>query len=486
MYQLFKHEIQAFFRSPSLAANLGVKILMILGSLYFAAIFLGGAIGLFFYAHEELEVDPVQFASGWFIFLWASDLAGRFMVQQMPTNNIKPYLTLNITKRKLVNYSMLKTFMSFFNWGYALVFLPFLFLLLYYGFPALSAIAWTFSLWMLLVVNNFLNILFNGKKWFAVIIFAILGLLIYLEWKGIFSFSAFAEPVVFAFYTQPWLIILPLLLLAITFFAAYKLILNTFYLDAGLQKKQTVAQNEKLDFLDKYGTLGSFLKNDIRLILRNKYPRQIIINALMFLLYGLFIFISDSYNSIWFKFLAGLIVTGGFSLTYGALVPSWDSSYYSLILTQNVPYIKYLESKWWLMVVATALSMILAAFYAFIDLEFYLIILVAGLWNLGINSHITLLGGAYVKDPIDLNAKHKTFGSKNAWNLKNLLFTIPKMLLPIGLFLLLYYLVNPAVALTVLGILGLLGILLRNRVFSWIIKRYKDEKYLTLMSFKQN
>ena len=138
------------------------------------------------------------------------------------------------------------------------------------------------------------------------------------------------------------------------------------------------------------------------------------------------------------------------------------------------------------MVVATAFSMVLAAFYAFIDVEFYLIILVAGLWNLGINSHITLLGGAYVKDPIDLNAKHKTFGSKNAWNLKNLLFTIPKMLLPMGLFLLLYYLVNPTVALTILGILGLLGILLRNRVFSWIIKRYKDEKYLTLMSFKQN
>lgn len=485
MYQLFKHEIQAFFRAPSLAANLGVKIMMILGALYFAFIFFGGAIGLFFYAQEELEVDPVKFASGWYIFLWASDLAGRFIIQQMPTNNIKPYLTLNITKRKLVNYSMLKTFMSFFNWGYALVFLPFLFLLLYYGFPVLSAVAWTFSLWILLIVNNFLNILFNGKKLLAVIIFGILAVLVYLEWKDIFSISALAEPVVYAFYTQPWLIILPLILLGITFFAAYKLILNTFYLDSGLQQKQTVAQNEKLDFLDNYGTLGSFLKNDIRLILRNKYPRQIIINALMFLFYGFFIFI-DGYDSVWFKFLAGLIVTGGFSLTYGALVPSWDSSYYSLILTQNVPYVKYLESKWWLMVVVTALSMVLAVFYAFIDLEFYLIILVAGLWNLGINSHITLLGGAYVKEPIDLNSKHKAFGSKNAWNLKNLLFTIPKMLLPMGLFLLLYYFVNPTVALIVVGIISILGILLKNRVFNWIIKRYKDEKYLTLMSFKQN
>lgn len=483
---LFKHEIKSFLRSPSFATNLAMKILMFIGLIYFAAIYFGGAIALFFYAEKEIGVHPVQFASKWFLYLWAADLAGRFIMQQMPTNNIKPYLTLNITKRQLVNYSMVKTLFSFFNWTYILVFAPFFILLIAHGYPLLQSLSWTIALWMLLIFNNFLNILFNGKKNLAVIIFGILALFGFLEFKDFFKISEYSEPIFNAFYKMPYLAILPILAVGVVFYFSYLLIYNTFYLDAGLQDKQSVAQNENLDFLDKYGKLGIFVKNDLRLILRNKYPRQVLLNSVFFLFYGLLIFTSDSYNSLWFKFLAGIIVTGGFALTYGAKVPSWDSSYYSLMLTQNVPYIKYLESKWWLMVIATAISMVLAVFYAFIDFQFYLIIFVAGIWNLGINSHITLLGGAYVKSPIDLNSKTKAFGDKNAWNLKNILFSIPKMVLPMGIYMIVNYLVNPVMALIVVGLIGILGFLFRNQVFAKIIKVYKDEKYLTLNAFKQN
>ncbi len=63
--------------------------------------------------------------------------------------------------------------------------------------------------------------------------------------------------------------------------------------------------------------------------------------------------------------------------------------------------------------------MILAVGYAFISWEFYFTIFAAGLYNLGVNSYLTLLAGAYNKKPIDLNSASKGFTSgQNNFNIK--------------------------------------------------------------------
>ena len=482
--QLFEHEIKNFLRSPNFGANLIFKILAGFGFLSMGFSMAILTVFGILYAQKELNINPIEISSKYFIYLWALDLVGRFMVQQMPTNNIKPYLTLNITKKQLVKFSIIKTFLSFFNWTYILIFLPFFVLMLIFGYPPFQSLSWIIALWAILILNNFLNIIFHGNKTLMFLILGSVALLGYLEYYRIFEISAYSEPIFSAFYHFPGLTIVPLLVLSAAIWYAYRLIYNTFYLDAGLKEKEAVAMNENIDFLDKFGVLGSFLKNDIRLILRNKYPRQVLLTGVLFLFYGLLIYASESYQSIWFKFLAGLLITGGFALTFGAKVPSWDSSYYSLMLTQNVPYKTYLEAKWWLMVVATAISMVLASFYLFINVEYYLIILVAGIYNLGVNSHLTLLGGAFIKSPVDLNAKAKTFGDKNAFNLKNMLLSVPKMLFPMAVFTILYYSVNTTFALVAVATLGILGVLLRNFVFNQIILIYKNEKYQTLNSFK--
>lgn len=53
---------------------------------------------------------------------------------------------------------------------------------------------------------------------------------------------------------------------------------------------------------------------------------------------------------------ASIFVTGGFLMTFGQHVPSWDSEYYKLMMSQNIKYKLYLESKWMMLVVGTLLS----------------------------------------------------------------------------------------------------------------------------------
>jgi hypothetical protein len=195
---------------------------------------------------------------------------------------------------------------------------------------------------------------------------------------------------------------------------------------------------------------------------------------------------SDSmYGAPTWKLFSGLFISGGFLFTFGGFVPSWDSSYYPLMMSQNIKYKEYLSSKWWLIVIATFCSMLLASFYLYFGWEYYLAIIVGAIYNMGVNAHIVLLGGAYVKTPIDLNAGKKAFGDKKAFNVKTILLTIPKLLLPLLIFYAFYKIWNVQAGYIAVALLGIMGFAFKNKVFSLIEKIYKQEKYATLSAYKQ-
>src|SRR5690606_35833526 len=133
-------------------------------------------------------------------------------------------------------------------------------------------------------------------------------------------------------------------------------------------------------------------------------------------------------------------VSGGFLFTFGQFVPSWDSSYYQLMMSQNIQYKEYLSSKWWLIVIATVVSALLASFYLVFGWKIYMLILVGAIYNIGVNSHLVLYGGAYVKTPIDLSSTKGAFGDKQAFNIKTLLISVPKLLVPMLLYAAGFYL----------------------------------------------
>ena len=75
----------------------------------------------------------------------------------------------------------------------------------------------------------------------------------------------------------------------------------------------------------------------------------------LFLFYGLIFFRENPHQPQVMQIFAGIFVSGGFLFTFGQFVPSWDSQYYPLMMTQNISYKNYLTSKWWLIVIATVI-----------------------------------------------------------------------------------------------------------------------------------
>ena len=137
------------------------------------------------------------------------------------------------------------------------------------------------------------------------------------------------------------------------------------------------------------------------------------------------------------------------------------------------------------MVIATFISTILSSFYLYFGWHTYMLIVVGAIYNIGVNSHLVLLGGAFVKTPIDLTMAKKAFGDKQAFNVKTMLIAIPKLLVPVLLFGLGTTILNQNLGLLFVALTGVLGFAFRNKVFAKIQKIYKTEKYETIAAYKQ-
>ena len=180
-----------------------------------------------------------------------------------------------------------------------------------------------------------------------------------------------------------------------------------------------------------------------------------------------------------------MFVTGGFLMTFGQLVPSWDSEYYKMLMSQNIPYKTYLQSKWYLMVFAVILSFILSTPYIYFGWDIYGMIAAGAVFNIGLNSFITLYGGVLNRVPVELNAKAKAFSNTNGFNPTQLLIALPKFLLPMLLFYIPYKLINYEAGIIAIAIGGALGVIFRNYIFNIIESVYQKGKYKTIAAFSE-
>ncbi len=488
---MFKHFIRlqwkSLYRSATFKTHVAFKILMVLGALYFIVAFLSLGVGAYYLFKKAGFSDPLQVVNRFLIYYLVVDLYLRYMLQKMPVVNIKPMLYLPFNKSQIVRFSLAKTVSSFFNWGHAFFFVPFSIVLLVEGYAPEGVTGWHLGILALLFCNNFLNILMNNKdSVFYPVLGVIIGFVI-LQYYGWFDITNYTGPLGDYLFNYPWTAVIPWALLAISYFRAFRYFKKNMYLDAGLATRQAIARTEDYSWLNRFGNLGTFLKNDIKLIRRNKRSKMAVIMGFLFLFYGLLFFTGaiESYeNPVW-KVFAGIFVSGGFMFSFGQYVPSWDSSYYPLMMSQNIRYREYLDSKWYLVVIATLISTVLASGYLYFGWEAYLAVLVGAVYNIGVNSYLVLWGGAYIKTPIDLTSGNKAFGDKQAFNAKTLLLTLPKLLLPIVIYALGHYLINPTAGFIMVALAGVLGFAFKNWVFRKIENIYKKEKYRTLLAYQQ-
>ena len=487
---MFKHfinlEWKSFFRSAAFQTNLILKIFMALGALYFIGIFTLAGVGAYF-GLEKAGLEPLETVNRFMIYYVVLDLVIKYLLQKMPVVNIKPLLLLPFSKSKIVDFALGKTMISFFNIIHAFFFIPFSIVLVAQGYDPLHVIVWHLGMMAMIYINNFINVFLNDAMALVIGLGSVVAGLGALQYYGVFDVTSYTAVYFQGLFEQLWLFIVPVLIAFLLYKVAHSYFLKRLYLDAGLATKSQMASTENLDWLNRFGRTATFLKNDIKLIKRNKRSRTTLIMSVVFLFYGLLFFTGgiESYDNPFMKIFAGIFVTGGFLFSFGQFVPSWDSSYYPLMMTQNIKYQEYLKSKWMLVVLATAVSTVLGLGYLYFGWEAYAAVLVGGIYNMGVNGHVVLLGGAYIKTPIDLTSNKKAFGDSSSFNVKTLLITMPKLLLPIALYAIGHFTLGPTFGYILIALAGVAGFAFRDFMFKKIEGIYKAEKYKTIAAYKQ-
>jgi len=489
---MFKHFIslqwKSFWRSASASSGVWMKIFMGFWAVYFILMMIGGSFLVYKYAEKELCQDPLLVVNKFLIYWWVADLVFRFSLQKMPVINIKPLLILPFKKNKIVFFALSKTMHSFFNLIHAFFFIPFSLLLVIKGdAPIANVILWNLGLIALIYANNFLNILLNNKNSLIYGVATVIAMLGGLHYYGYFDVTQYTAPFFQGLYHSTYILVAPIIAAIVLYIIAFRSFAKDLYLDAGLATKSKDVKTENFEWLDRFGKTAIFLKNDIKLIKRNKRARSTVIVSVLFLFYGLLFLTGglEAYDAPVWKIFAGIFVSGGFLMNFGQFVPSWDSSYYPLMMSQNIRYREYLSSKWWLMVMATCISTILASGYLFFGWEAYLAVIVGAIYNMGMNSHVVLWAGAYVKTPIDLTSNKKAFGDKQSFNIKTLMLLLPKLALPMVLYAIGHYAYSPYTGYLLVAVAGIAGFAFRNMVFDKIERIYSSEKYATIWAYKQ-
>ncbi|MDN3664894.1 DUF5687 family protein [Algibacter miyuki] len=483
-------EWKAFFRSASFGKSVAIKIMMGFFGLYFIVMFLLLGIGLYPMLKKAFpDQDPLLIVNS-YIFYWIlGDLVFRFFMQKLPVMSVKPLLVLPIKRSQIVHFVLRKSVVSFFNFLPLFAIIPFGITLLVKGYPTGSVLIWMLCLVVVSLIINFLNFIIEsfsaGSELSFLPIIALTGGLYGLNYFNFISFTSLIGNGFNGVYQSPVFILFPIVILIGLYLFNFKLLKQKLFLDSGLKVKIKEVNAANLDWTKNFGDVAPFLQLDLKLLWRNKRTKSSVWMLGLGLLYGLMFYPGGKYDAMpAFYAFVGVFVTGIFLINFGQFIPAWDSGYYKLLMSQNIKYEQYLKSKFILMSLSVIILFVLSIPYVYFGWKILLAHFVTAIYNIGVNTHVILIGGSYNRKKINLD-------EKAAFNLQGTgavqwLIGIPLMIVPLLIFGISSWLASFEMACLVLAIFGILGIVFHQKIMKLITNKYLKSKYKMIDAFDQN
>ena len=484
---MFKHfanlQWKAFFRSSSLGKSLAIKILMGFFAVYMlACLVLFGTLLYFILEDTFPDTDPMLKVSEYFLYWIFGELFLRYFLQKLPVMDIKPFLLLPIKKDAIVHYILGRSALSFYNFLAIFFFVPFAIVLLIKGYPALNVLAWLFAVACISQCINFLNFIINKSDKVLIGMLVVLGLFYAMDYFQLFPIKEFTGKLFHQLYANPISVLEPFAIAVLTYYVNYRFLRNKIYLDASIKDKVKEASTSDLGWTKRFGSIAPFLQLDLKLIWRNKRTKTQVFLSLAMIFYGLFFYSQGIYGttSAIFAFV-GIFITGIFMVNFGQFIPAWDSEYYTMLMAQNIPMRKYLDSKAGLIYVSILFMFLLSIPYIYFGWEALAINFACAIYNLGVNVPVVLFFGSKNKKRIDL--QKSALGNMQGTSAIQFLIILPLMVAPCLLYFVLKFFTSFEIAIGVLTLLGAVGFAFRNKLLDKITEIYRNKKYGMIAGF---
>ena len=484
----FKLSFLQFKRSPNFSKKAALKILSIVGYVFFGLYMLLLVFLLYHTIKEKFPQSAIFSKSNQYIFVYFFIVFYTMMYLNFDSMQVKSFMLLPVKKSKIVKFQLLKVLVHPVNWVFSLMIGAFVVLMYLDNYNLAGLLVWAVAVLATTFLIELLMFLSSRHAIFNIFMGILVFVIIY-KMKWLANHLAFIGTFYNSIYKHFYQAFLPVGVFLITIALLYRYILKRFYLDDAIKGQKTKKINPlNLKWTEKYGLMGKLIQNDIRLIWRNARPKQGLTGFVIFYFMAFFLlskygteFKQPEFNKILFL----MMLSSYFVAQFGNFVPAWDSEYYPLLMTQGINYRDYLEAKWWLMAVSVLIILIIGLPFLFLGWQVYVLFLAMAVFNLGFNIPMTLFTGAYRTTPIKLNEKVKAFQNKDSFKFKTFLFSIIKLIGPILIYLLLKKHFGYQYGLAFLFAIGVVGLLLKNFFLDHISRIYKKRKYQTLEAFRK-
>ena len=482
-------EWKQYFRASYWEKSIGIKILMGFLALYFIGLLMVMGFELFNGLKKLFpEQDPFTMVKRGLFYWFSLDLTIRFFLQKLPVMTVKPFLTMPVKRNKIVNFVLIKSAFSFFNFLSLFFAIPFAIVLLREGYHSNHVWLWLAIIFLMTHVVNmlhfFLENLMSKSDLSVFLVFGVLAALSGLNHYEIIPLSSLTTSAVNATFAQPWYGLGMIIVFIALYRYNFKSLKQKLYIDSTVQVKVKQAKTSDLSWTRRFGDIAPFMQLDIRLILRNKRTKSSLLILFVGLFYGVLFYPQETYKDmVFFYAFIGIFSTGIFLINFGQFIPAWDSSYYKMLMSQNFEYKRYLESKFVLMSMSVVVLFVLGIPYVYFGWKILVVHFVTMIYNVGVNTHVIMFGGAFNRKKISLDQK-AAFNYQGTGAVQWLI-GIPLMVIPVLIFGLVNWLVNLQSALTLLVSMGLLGIVFHRKIMQSITKKYIKSKYKMVAAFDQ-
>lgn len=453
------------------------------------------AVGLAFIVNDKdnNEISSLELISALFPYILILDFLFRFIMQQTPSQIIKPYTLLPLKLSDCIDNFIFTSLLSPGNFVWFALLLPYALMSIVFSYGLLPTFLFLLYSLILIMANSqwylIIRTLLSDTVAYWLIPIAVYALIFSPSFIGK---DSNIERMLY-FYSETGTLIQNNNILPVIFSSAILVVLVLINRKIQLTHvKKEISSSESstshkinsFSFLDKFGERGLYLQLEIKTILRNKTPRKgLIYSILLVVFFSCIICYTSVYDSRYmtnFWCLYNLIIFGSTMLIN---IMGNEGNYFDFLMTRRENILSLLNAKYLLYSLLLLLPFSLMLPIVIIGKWSMLMLVSYTIFTAGFQYFIIFQMAVYNRQTIPLNTKF-TGRSNIEGNHFQILASIICMLFPLVLVSMLQLVFKDSVSYIIILIIGLIFILTHSLWLRNIYKRFMKRRYTNMEAFR--
>ena len=453
----------------------------------------GFAIMLSLIANESKSMTSVELMIGICPHVLVIDFLFRFMVQQTPSQIIKPYVLMPIPRYTCIDIFLSSSLFSSGNLIWFAMFVPYCLMSVVFSFGFFATLGLLLFLWLLILVNSqwyliVRTLITDTMLWWLLPIgfYALIASPIYIGkdcgFERFFDLWSNIGTAITTGNVLPFLVVACLLVLLIAINRRLQYI--HIWRELSRTEQTHLRSVSELKFLEQYGEIGEYLKLEIKSIMRNKNPRKSFISATaIVLVFSLLISFTDVYNGQYqdnFWCIYNFVIYGAMMLVR---IMCNEGNYIDALMVHRENILSLFHAKYLFFCLMLFFPFILMLPTVFTGKWSILMLISYGIFTAGFQYFILFQMAVYNKQTIPLNTK---FISKSGMenNYFQLIVEMVAFIVPLAIISVIQSILGNTTAYIIMLVIGLIFIITNRLWMRNIYNRMMKRRYINMEAFR--